>query len=501
MGLIVDSTLDFLPETATPATPSTGAKLWVKSDGTLHLVNVAGVDKTAMTIDQRGPAGFYYAGTGTPTGLTGMLAGDYCTREIDGEVFEYISGAWVDQGFSEQGVNGVTGTLTRVSLSTNPSVTVTGTFGKVPYATVVFDPGSNWNAGSTRYVCPTAGYYRVSATTLAQTTAADTFVGLVAYKNGAVDSGGTYEQIAASENYDVGVAVDTVIQCAAGDYLELYVNSLTNLSVGGGAPYAHAEFQLLAPLTQTPVAPNTGARAYRNAALTLTSGAFTKISIDTVSTDPGGHMDVVTNHRYNVSRTGLYQVNASTSVNSTATGQQLQAALYHNGAAASYGTLATNSVAVETLTSELNDLVYCVAGDYLELWAYCSSALVWNTGSAYGFLSIVQVDQPVPGPSNTGWFTPTFLNSWSGNVQYMKDALGFVHFKGAISGGSSNTQAFALPVGFRPGTAGNRPVVSNSSTASPSYVYMDYNGQVTPVYPSGTGTSYFDGIAPYLAEN
>jgi hypothetical protein len=44
-------------------------------------------------------------------------------------------------------------------------------------------------------------------------------------------------------------------------------------------------------------------------------------------------------------------------------------------------------------------------------------------------------------------------------------------------------------------------VVSNGSTASPSYVYMDYNGQVTPVYPSGTGTSYFDGIAPYLAEN
>lgn len=48
MGLGVDSTLDFEPLGGAPAAPSAGAKLWVASDGGLHLRQVGG-DKTVAT--------------------------------------------------------------------------------------------------------------------------------------------------------------------------------------------------------------------------------------------------------------------------------------------------------------------------------------------------------------------------------------------------------------------------------------------------------------------
>lgn len=53
------------------------------------------------------------------------------------------------------------------------------------------------------------------------------------------------------------------------------------------------------------------------------------------------------------------------------------------------------------------------------------------------------------------WITPTFLNGWAAtnsaySVGYMKDEMGFVHFRGAVMGTTNDTFAFTLPVGYRP---------------------------------------------------
>ena len=55
------------------------------------------------------------------------------------------------------------------------------------------------------------------------------------------------------------------------------------------------------------------------------------------------------------------------------------------------------------------------------------------------------------------WITPTLLNGWYAirqhePPQYMKDSLGFVHFRGAIGKSTESTSniAFTLPVGYRP---------------------------------------------------
>ena len=47
------------------------------------------------------------------------------------------------------------------------------------------------------------------------------------------------------------------------------------------------------------------------------------------------------------------------------------------------------------------------------------------------------------------WITPTLLNGWTGNIQYMKDELGFVHFKGRTVNLGSGT-IFNLITGYRP---------------------------------------------------
>lgn len=64
------------------------------------------------------------------------------------------------------------------------------------------------------------------------------------------------------------------------------------------------------------------------------------------------------------------------------------------------------------------------------------------------------------------WITPTMLNGWtqlSADVGYMKDNLGWVHLKGAVTGGALASQIFALPVGYRPQNTSNRfPVIANN---------------------------------------
>lgn len=63
------------------------------------------------------------------------------------------------------------------------------------------------------------------------------------------------------------------------------------------------------------------------------------------------------------------------------------------------------------------------------------------------------------------WTVPTLLNGWTQEpnwaVGFMKDELGFVHFKGMIKNGTSS-QIFQLPAGYRP--AQNSYLTGSSGT-------------------------------------
>lgn len=79
---------------------------------------------------------------------------------------------------------------------------------------------------------------------------------------------------------------------------------------------------------------------------------------------------------------------------------------------------------------------------------------------------------------------PAFANSWvnvagARAMRFSKDAFGFVHLEGRISGGASAAAAFTLPVGYRPGAliivplggAGNalRADISGTGVVTPTW--------------------------------
>lgn len=76
-----------------------------------------------------------------------------------------------------------------------------------------------------------------------------------------------------------------------------------------------------------------------------------------------------------------------------------------------------------------------------------------------------------------------FQNSWVNfgggpdTIAYMKDALGFVHVRGAMKSGTINTTAFTLPVGYRPGNTVAFATTSNNLFGS---ITVDSSGNVNP---------------------
>lgn len=106
------------------------------------------------------------------------------------------------------------------------------------------------------------------------------------------------------------------------------------------------------------------------------------------------------------------------------------------------------------------------------------------------------------GKTQEAWITPTLLNGWEAYdgvsaPQYIKDELGFVLFRGLLKTGVAGTNAFTIPVGYRP----NKSYYSFTRDGS----NKGMNGYVTQggtYMPTGvTYTSYvsLDGIR-YRAE-
>lgn len=104
----------------------------------------------------------------------------------------------------------------------------------------------------------------------------------------------------------------------------------------------------------------------------------------------------------------------------------------------------------------------------------------------------------------TAWTSLTLVNSWatvSGRTpSYHKDALGYVHLRGTMSGGASGTLAFTLPVGFRTGMFASALTASATPNA-PGVLNLDTNGQGTVFFTAGAGIASLDNVAPFLAEN
>lgn len=106
----------------------------------------------------------------------------------------------------------------------------------------------------------------------------------------------------------------------------------------------------------------------------------------------------------------------------------------------------------------------------------------------------------------TAWVAPTLLGSWTNlggvgiaTAGYLKDPLGFVHFKGLVVGGANGSVVFTLPVGFRPGAQDQYPVLEGGPNGAAGLVIFT-NGNVSAFFtaaPANIGLA----IPPFLAEH
>lgn len=135
-------------------------------------------------------------------------------------VYKYLSGVWYRvRDERPEGWN----TVARAYLASAFTPTL-NTEVKVPLDTKSFDPGVNFDVATNhRYVCPVAGVYRVNGGVSVAGSASDVEVYVAVYKNGAIAVRGAPNSN--NQNDSQGAFVGDLIQCAANDYLELFVNT------------------------------------------------------------------------------------------------------------------------------------------------------------------------------------------------------------------------------------------------------------------------------------
>lgn len=87
------------------------------------------------------------------------------------------------------------------------------------------------------------------------------------------------------------------------------------------------------------------------------------------------------------------------------------------------------------------------------------------------------------------WYAPTLLNSWANSgganrvAGYCKDAMGIVHLRGVLTGGTNGTTIFTLPAGYRPASTEFFAVVANASFA-PVVIQSDGTVMLTAGSPT-----------------
>jgi hypothetical protein len=102
------------------------------------------------------------------------------------------------------------------------------------------------------------------------------------------------------------------------------------------------------------------------------------------------------------------------------------------------------------------------------------------------------------------WNAAALVNSWANFAStsmpagYLRDSDGFVHLRGELNGGASDSDAFVLPVGFRPAYFTHQIVSAYDNAASPfnqtGLVRVASTGGVHIWYAAGADSVNITGV-------
>jgi hypothetical protein len=179
----------------------------------------------------------------------------------------------------------------------------------------------------------------------------------------------------------------------------------------------------------------------------------------------GGYYSITTSCSFQTGTGGqLGRKGVTFGVNGTVSPQYQPAEYAYNGA----GAKTTN------FTALLN------AGDTINLFRYTDNTALFpaSTGS---ISAVLLSPQSIIGQADTGWITPTLLNSWTNygsgwNTAGYRKIAGIVYLKGLVTGGTQGTVVYNLPAGFRP--IGGMHFANVTSTAGAGSGNVNANGDI-----------------------
>ncbi|MFN2466130.1 MAG: hypothetical protein ABR598_07690 [Candidatus Dormibacteria bacterium] len=241
------------------------------------------------------------------------------------------------------------------------------------------------------------------------------------------------------------------------------------------------------------VAPLRQAVVDRVAAQTIPNNTDTEIKADTIDTDPDGAYSLSTG-RYTCPVAGSYLVTGFIKWVATP-GGNVTNSIYKNGVLLSRPMWVNPNSNVEAWP--FSQVIVCAAGDTLSFGAYqASNSPADVTGRCAFVLLASSTTLLTGGGGDQVWIAPTLAGAWAvyaGNAPgYRIDALGFVHLRGMLQGGSGTM--FTLPVAYRPAQATQHDAAQGGGTYR---VQVNADGTVVPIDAPATYGS-LDGISFYV---
>ena len=180
--------------------------------------------------------------------------------------------------------------------------------------------------------------------------------------------------------------------------------------------------------TNRTTAATASARGYRNAALSVPTGIWTKVALDAKTFDVSSNLYDAANGRFVAPTAGVYRVSGfvTYSVSATGTYTYTATAIWKNGAV---WTDPQNLPAVQSyFLAPVSDDMQLNAGDYVELYAYLNyqaGSVVTGPSQTYMSVTLLTAGPGPQGVRGSNWFTyvgagtpaaGTFLNEADGDM-------------------------------------------------------------------------------------
>ena len=234
---------------------------------------------------------------------------------------------------------------------------------------------------SAAYVVVAGITYYMPAQSFTVTASKDTYIDFVpgsvpTYQAQNVANGGTAPNLYATNAVRMGVVVSGA-------------STITLITQTGGDNQGHLIYPLV--LNTSRITNPYKFRVYRTSALNVTS-SYTVMAADTKSYDTGTNVDIVTNKgRFTATTAGFYHFNGRAGYSGSAGTAVMVVALYKNGVADSYGSVAGTTAGNTATASNVSNEIQLAAGDYVELFMIANGTIaldVSSQGTCYfsGFL-------------------------------------------------------------------------------------------------------------------